>query len=148
MLKKTIGDSHHRTADVHYKLACEFHRLGETSLAEYVINPYFTYLEYLSFPSTCTTSPSLIKFLASLIREALTQALSTFEQDTAYDNETARAKYQMHLVLNNSSKPEDAAKAAKFLREAEDMRKTILGQRWAPTKSLEDYDELVMCWSR
>lgn len=75
------------------------------------------------------------------------QALDIYNHDTPelYNTEIARTKYMLgttYQVLGDNEKGEA------LLAEAEDLRRSIMGNDWIPAKGEESYDLLVNFWSR
>jgi hypothetical protein len=75
----------------------------------------------------------------------LNQALTVFEEHPSwYKNESARTKYKLGCVLQDSGRFEEGTR---LIEDAETLRKEILGQDVEPGNE-RSFDELVMFWSR
>lgn len=79
------------------------------------------------------------------LRERLTQALDIYKQSAIYSNEAARTYYKLGQVYSALDMTEKAEEAS---RRAEELRKELMKEKWAPATSEDDFDNLIVAWSR
>jgi tetratricopeptide (TPR) repeat protein len=75
----------------------------------------------------------------------LNSALGIYSGSSFYQNEIARTKYKLGCVLRDAGQEIEGRKT---LLEAEELRKKILGSDCRPARTEEDYNDLLMFWSR
>lgn len=80
-------------------------------------------------------------------RNLLTEALATYESEPTYfRNEIARTSYKLGCVLQDMG---ELAEGLNRLIRGEQLRQDIVPpETWAPATGEEDFDEIVMFWSR
>jgi hypothetical protein len=81
----------------------------------------------------------------NLSSSLLNDALDIYEKSSLLKNELARSNYKLGCVLQDSG---DLEEGTKRIKNAEELRKEILKDEWKQAQGEEDFDRLVMFWSR
>ncbi|KAK6527766.1 hypothetical protein TWF694_004746 [Orbilia ellipsospora] len=77
--------------------------------------------------------------------EHLNIALGIYEKSYLHKNERARAKYAIGCLLQDMG---EIKKGQEEIREADLLRRQLLGDKYYPAASEKDFDEIVMFWTR
>jgi hypothetical protein len=76
----------------------------------------------------------------------LKDALTIFKSSDAFLNETARTKYMMGCVCQDMG---EIGTGRDFIADAENIRRGIIGEaNWSLAQGVEEFDNLINCWSR
>lgn len=78
-------------------------------------------------------------------RKMLEQALSIYNNDSLYRNEIARTTYKLGCVLQDSG---EISKGQGEIDKAECLRRQIMPDITHENVDEDDFDRLVMFWSR
>lgn len=130
--ESTIGKNHHRTGDVHVKVAEHYARLGRFNQAKCV--QFHTMSSAPEFPLTC-------------FRTHFDEALRIFSDRAIYKPEKARANFKKSMLLEANQKIAEAkaARDESFNAYREIMRSQAQAAEYLTE---DDFDDLVAFWSR
>lgn len=78
-------------------------------------------------------------------RQKLEQALKVYQREPIYCNEEARTHFVLGLLFDKTG---DKKRAAESSKTAEALRRQITGAVSSVPGTEEDFDELIMFWSR
>lgn len=97
--------------------------------------------------STCRVSEQHCFWLrrTNEIRSKLTQALKIYEQDKIYCNEAARTYFVLSEVATARG---NEVQGDKWRSRAKELLREITKAEYPGPVTEEDYDELIMFWSR
>lgn len=122
--RSTIGENHHRTGDLYYKVSEHYHRMGKYTTARF---------EHLP-----TTSSTLI----GNIRKHLDHAIRIYSTRSHFTPELARAHHFLSVILDAAGVDSEASKARNeavlLYRKSQPY-----GQRADQEISAQDYDRAI-----
>lgn len=75
----------------------------------------------------------------------MTEAPDIYKQSDVYHNEAARTYYKLGQVLSELNIVQEAKVASET---AEELRTGVMKDKWLPATSEEDFDILIVFWSR
>jgi hypothetical protein len=93
----------------------------------------------------CKSLLFLIYKLTIFARAMLQQALDIYNNDVKYQNEIARTMYKLGCAKLDD---EDTESGTALVREAESMYRLIIPRISVSKLGEDDFDKLVMSWSR
>ena len=132
--KSTIGNNHHRTADLCVKVAGHYIRVGQFEAAMLVQPP----------PLKLSWN---VDHLIRARRTLLNQALKVYGDRAIYKPEKARAKFKRMLLLMSMQKLDEVT--AEREESSKLYREVCPGDSRRPEDLTDDdYDDIIVFWSK